>query len=109
MMNYEWILPAIAAIGVPLVILWVKSTIDKGDQAQQKTIDKMQSDIESLKTITASKAGSDELKADSASVLAAIAVVGAKVEALNTLVLTELGKRPTREEMHALFQTRHAD
>ena len=108
-MDYSWIVPALAAIGVPLVLNWVKTSIEKGDQAQQKTIDNMQADIKALQSVCASKAGSDELQRDSTSVLTAIAAVGAKVEALNNLVLTELGKRPTREEMHALFQTRHVD
>jgi len=103
MPDYSWILPVIAVVGVPLLVSWAKTAIEKGDRAQQAVLDRLERDVESIKRTLLGKSDTHQGEA----VLAEIRSVGSKVEALNTLVLTELGKRPTREEMRDYCQTMH--
>lgn len=103
MEDTAWIVPAAGVIGVPLVIAWAKSQIEKGDKAQQTVLDRLERDVEMLREEISNKADSRQIH----DVLMEVRGVGTKVESLNNLVLTELGKRPTREEVNALFQARH--
>jgi hypothetical protein len=97
-----WIVPALGAIGVPVLIGWLQNAVKKGDAAQQAVLDRLERDVEAIEKTLLSK--SDTHQGDA--LMQEIRNVGSKVEALNTLVLTELGKRPTREEMMALFQSK---
>lgn len=114
MEGSDWIVPAAGAIGVPLIIGWLKGVVEKGDHAQQKVLDTLVDDVKKLRDEVSNKATLSDMQKDFDKgevkfdqILSEIKSVGAKVNDLNTLVLTELGKRPTREEVHALFQQRH--
>lgn len=100
MPEYNWILPALAVVGVPLLVSWAKTAIEKGDKAQQAVLDRLERDVEGIKQTLLGKSDTHQGEA----MLTAISSVGAKVDALNNLVLVELGKRPTREEVQTMFQ-----
>jgi hypothetical protein len=95
MPESAWIVPAIAAIGVPLLVSWLRDAVKKGDEAQQRVIEQLQADQRRIEAELACKADSQHIDA----VLVEVRNVGAKVQTLNDLVLVELGKRPTRDEM----------
>lgn len=100
MPEYAWILPVLGVVGVPLVIQWLNRQITKGDNAQQQILDRLEKDVQDLRALVAGKADSHQIDA----MLAAIQSISTKIDSLNTLVLTELGKRPTRDEMMTLLQ-----
>jgi hypothetical protein len=97
----SWIVPALGAIGVPLLISWLKNVIERGDKAQQDILDRLERDLEDVKMRLGNKADSHQSDA----LMKAIQDVSLKLDSLNTLVLTELGKRPSREEVMALLQS----
>lgn len=102
----EWIIGAIGAIGVPLVVGWLRSSIEKGDKAQQRILDDLERKVERIEEVCSAKANITDTNA----ILLAVKSIESKLENLNNQVLVELGRRPTREEVMSLMQNgRHGN
>lgn len=105
------LLPLLGAVIVPLLLWWIKGNADKADKAQTDAHGELKARVTKLEDTLASKADKVDMKErlDKGSekmdqFLDLLRSIERGIADMNTHLVTELAKRPTHEEVRAMFQ-----